>query len=55
MFLLRVEFYQRAAEVLSDNGVFVTQAGGADFVPHPHAFPEDGYGEEENRETCCFR
>lgn len=50
------EFYKRAAEVLNkENGVFVTQAGSADFVPHPHAFPEDGHGEEENKETCCFR
>jgi spermidine synthase len=50
------EFYQRAAEVLNkENGVFVTQAGSADFVPHPHAFPEEGHGDEENKETCCFR
>lgn len=35
--------------------MFVTQAGSADYVPHPHAFPEERYGEEENKETCCFR
>jgi len=30
------EFYQRAAKVLTPkSGVFVTQAGSADFVPHP--------------------
>eukprot|EP00804_Cyclotella_cryptica_P019488 CCRYP_006645-RA/>CCRYP_006645-RA protein AED:0.04 eAED:0.04 QI:63/1/1/1/1/1/2/313/416 len=49
------EFYRRAAELLSKEcGVFVTQAGSADFVPHPHAFPEGNGGEEEERETCCF-
>jgi spermidine synthase len=47
------EFYERAKEVLNkETGVFVTQAGSADFVPHPHAFPEEG---EDQRETCCFR
>jgi hypothetical protein len=24
-------------------------------VPHPHAFPKEGNGEDENKETCCFR
>jgi len=49
------EFYRRASELLTVGcGVFVTQAGSADFVPHPHAFPE-GNGQEEERETCCFR
>lgn len=48
------EFYQRTSEVLSKpNGVFVTQAGSADFVPHPHAFPEDG-DDDENKESWCF-
>lgn len=47
------EFYRRAAEVLNQpHGVFITQAGAADFVPHPHAFPEEG--EEDAKETCCF-
>ena len=50
------EFYRRAAEVLNEEcGVFVTQAGSAGFVPHPHAFPKEGNGEDENKETCCFR
>jgi thermospermine synthase len=51
------ELYQRASEVLNrPNGVFVTQAGSADSVPHPHAFPEkyDEDHEEENKETWCF-
>jgi thermospermine synthase len=49
------EFYQRAAEVLNKpHGVFVTQAGSADFVPHPHAFPEDENDDDANKETCCF-
>ncbi|KAL7544656.1 hypothetical protein ACHAWF_013465 [Thalassiosira exigua] len=30
------EFYRRASEVLTKNGVFVTQAGSAAIVPHPH-------------------
>ena len=46
------EFYQRAAEVLNQYGVFVTQAGGANFVPHPH----ETYREEldDNKESSCF-
>jgi len=47
------EFYQRTSEVLSKpNGVFVTQAGSADFIPHPHAFPEDD--DDDNKESWCF-
>lgn len=47
------EFYRRTSEVLKKpNGVFVTQAGSADFIPHPHAFPEDG--DDENKESWCF-
>eukprot|EP00571_Detonula_confervacea_P017602 CAMPEP_0172312096 /NCGR_PEP_ID=MMETSP1058-20130122/16640_1 /TAXON_ID=83371 /ORGANISM="Detonula confervacea, Strain CCMP 353" /LENGTH=377 /DNA_ID=CAMNT_0013025453 /DNA_START=158 /DNA_END=1291 /DNA_ORIENTATION=- len=46
------EFYQRAAQVLTPNGVFVTQAGSADFVPHPHAFPMEG--SEDNTESSCY-
>lgn len=46
------EFYARAAEVLTENGVFVTQAGSADYVPHPHAFPTKG--NEDNTESSCF-
>ena len=52
------EFYKRAAEVLTTNGVFVTQAGSADFVPHPHAFPDTSNtainGGEDNTESWCF-
>jgi len=52
------EFYRRAKELLSKpNGVFVTQAGSADFVPHPHAFPEVGRENgdgDASRETTCF-
>ncbi|KAL7471031.1 hypothetical protein ACHAXS_011312 [Conticribra weissflogii] len=48
------EFYRRAKDVLSKpHGVFVTQAGSADFVPHPHAFPEEGDGNDA-RDTTCF-
>lgn len=46
------EFYRRTAEVLTPNGVFVTQAGSADFVPHPHAFPVEG--SEDNTESSCY-
>ena len=47
------EFYKRASEVLNkDGGVFVTQAGSADYVPHPHAFPTKG--NEDNTESSCF-
>lgn len=46
------EFYQRTAEVLTPNGVFVTQAGSADFVPHPHAFPTEG--NMDDTESSCF-
>lgn len=51
------EFYQRAAQVMTPNGVFVTQAGSADFVPHPHAFPTmEGLSQEEidNTESSCY-
>mmetsp|Transcript_22733 Transcript_22733/g.40718 ORF Transcript_22733/g.40718 Transcript_22733/m.40718 type:complete len:428 (-) Transcript_22733:300-1583(-) len=48
------EFYQRAAEVLTKNGVFVTQAGNANFIPHPHSFPTGDEGDEENKESTCF-
>lgn len=46
------EFYARTAEILTSNGVFVTQAGSADFIPHPHAFPTKG--NEDNKESSCF-
>eukprot|EP00580_Thalassiosira_gravida_P002662 CAMPEP_0201620412 /NCGR_PEP_ID=MMETSP0492-20130828/44067_1 /ASSEMBLY_ACC=CAM_ASM_000837 /TAXON_ID=420259 /ORGANISM="Thalassiosira gravida, Strain GMp14c1" /LENGTH=389 /DNA_ID=CAMNT_0048089597 /DNA_START=257 /DNA_END=1426 /DNA_ORIENTATION=- len=55
------EFYKRASQVLNpQNGVFVTQAGSADFVPPPYAFPitaKDGCvadDEENNKESNCF-
>lgn len=46
------EFYQRAAKVLSKNGVFVTQAGSAPFVPLPHDFPTDGDGKNKTESSC---
>mmetsp|Transcript_25284 Transcript_25284/g.46645 ORF Transcript_25284/g.46645 Transcript_25284/m.46645 type:complete len:239 (+) Transcript_25284:88-804(+) len=47
------EFYERAAQVLNkDHGVFVTQAGSADFIPHPHAFPLNN--DDDNKESSCF-
>ena len=46
------EFYRRASEVLTErSGVFVTQAGCADSVPHPHA---NGVEVEDNTESACF-
>jgi thermospermine synthase len=48
------EFYQRTVEVLNKpNGVFVTQAGSADFVPHPHAFPESS-DDDDGKGSWCF-
>eukprot|EP00584_Thalassiosira_punctigera_P010781 CAMPEP_0172546016 /NCGR_PEP_ID=MMETSP1067-20121228/15842_1 /TAXON_ID=265564 ORGANISM="Thalassiosira punctigera, Strain Tpunct2005C2" /NCGR_SAMPLE_ID=MMETSP1067 /ASSEMBLY_ACC=CAM_ASM_000444 /LENGTH=379 /DNA_ID=CAMNT_0013332875 /DNA_START=183 /DNA_END=1322 /DNA_ORIENTATION=- len=46
------EFYNRAADVLSkENGIFVTQAGSANYVPAPHSFPKE---EGDNSESTCF-
>jgi len=43
------EFYQLVAKRLNRNGVFVTQAGSASFIPFPHS-SSDGEGEE----STCF-
>lgn len=48
------EFYRRASQLLKQpHGVFVTQAGGADYVPHRHSFPK-GVSEEDDKDTSCF-
>lgn len=41
------ELYKRVQTMLSENGVFVTQAGTADSVPPPHAT-------NGTRDTACF-
>ena len=44
------EFYMLVQRVLKKHGVFVTQAGSADFVPHPHSSLTADQGDE----TTCF-
>jgi spermidine synthase len=41
------ELYEHVTTILSPNGVFVTQAGTADSVPHAHA-------NAGSRDTTCF-
>ena len=42
------EFYQLVGQRLTSNGVFVTQAGSASFIPNPRS-SLDGEGDED---TC---
>ena len=41
------EFYEHAKSLLTENGVFVTQAGTADAIPYPSAA-------KGTSDTCCF-
>ena len=48
------EFYRHASTLLNDNGVFVTQAGSADFIPHVHAVPGADESGDSNKDSWCF-
>lgn len=48
------EFYRVVAARLKQNGVFVTQAGSASFVPFPHSSFGDEVKVEEGGEDTCF-
>jgi thermospermine synthase len=44
------EFYMQVQKLLKIHGVFITQAGSADFVPHLHS----SLAEADSDETTCF-